>query len=37
MVYNGIYIFAETAVSVVVILLPPVKLAIGRIRKLAIE
>ena len=37
MVYNGIYIFAEAAVSVVVILLPPVKLAIGRIRKLAIE
>lgn len=37
MVYNGIYIFAEAAVSVVVILLPPVKLAIGRIHKLAIE
>lgn len=36
-VYNGIYIFAEAAVSVFVILLPPVKLAIGRIRKLAIE
>lgn len=36
-VYNGIYIFAEAAVSVIVILLPPVKLAIGRIRKLAIE
>lgn len=37
MVYNGIYIFAEAAVTVIVILLPPVKLAIGRIRKLAVE
>lgn len=36
-VYNGIYIFAEAAISVIVILLPPVKLAIGRIRKLAVE
>lgn len=37
MVYNGIYIFAEAAVTVIVILLSPVKLAIGRIRKLAVE
>lgn len=37
MVYNGIYIFAEATVSVIVILLPPVKLAIGNIKKLAIE
>ena len=37
MVYNGIYIFAEAAVSIVVILLPPVKSAIGRTRKLALE
>ncbi len=37
MVYNGIYIFAEATVSVIIILLPPVKLAIGNIKKLAIE
>ncbi|MDE7323258.1 MAG: energy-coupled thiamine transporter ThiT [Lachnospiraceae bacterium] len=36
-VYNGIYIFAEAGVSVVVILLAPVKSAIGRIRRLALE
>lgn len=35
LVYNGIYIFAEAAVSIVVILLPPVKSAIGRIRQTA--
>lgn len=35
--YNATYIFAEAAVSIVVILLPPVKSAIGRIRKLALE
>lgn len=37
MVYNGIYIFAEAAVSILVMLLPPVKSAVGRIKKLAAE
>ncbi len=37
MVYNGIYIFAEAGVSIVVILLEPVKAAIGRIRRLTME
>ena len=37
MVYNGIYIFAEASVSIVVILLEPVKAAIGRIRRLTME
>lgn len=37
MVYNGIYIFAEAAVSIVVLVLPPVKSAVGRTRKLALE
>lgn len=36
LVYNGIYIFAEAAMSIVVILLPPVKTAIGQIRKMTI-
>lgn len=36
LVYNGIYIFAEAAMSVVVILLPPVKSAIGQIRKVTL-
>lgn len=35
--YNGSYIFAEAAVSIAVILLPPVRKAVGRIRKLALE
>ena len=37
MVYNGIYIFAEAGVSIIVILLVPVREAIGRIRRLALE
>jgi len=37
LVYNGIYIFAEAAMSIVVLLLPPVKSTIGRIRRLALE
>lgn len=37
MVYNGIYIFAEAGVSIVVILLAPVKSAIGRIHRLVLE
>lgn len=36
LVYNGIYIFAEAAMSIVVILLPPVKSAIGQIRKMTL-
>ena len=35
--YNGSYIFSEAAISIAVILLPPVKSAVGRIRKLALE
>lgn len=37
LVYNGIYIFAEAAMSIVVILLPPVKSAIGQIKKMALS
>ncbi|MDE6921454.1 MAG: energy-coupled thiamine transporter ThiT, partial [Lachnospiraceae bacterium] len=37
LVYNGSYIFSEAAISIVIILLPPVKSAVGRIRKLALE
>lgn len=37
LVYNGIYIFVEAALSIVVILMPPVKSAIGRIRRIALE
>lgn len=36
LVYNGIYIFAEAAVSVAVMLLPPVKSAVARIRRAAL-
>ncbi len=35
--YNGSYLFAEAAISIVIILLPPVKSTIGRIRRLALE
>ena len=34
--YNATYIFAEAAVSIVVILMPPVRSAVGRIRKQAL-
>jgi len=37
LVYNASYIFSEAAISIIVILLPPVKTAVGRIRKLALE
>ncbi|MBO5033212.1 MAG: energy-coupled thiamine transporter ThiT [Lachnospiraceae bacterium] len=37
LVYNAIYIFSEAAISIIVILLPPVKSAFGRIKKLALE
>jgi len=35
--YNAIYIFAEAAVTVVIILLPPVKKGLNHIKKLATE
>lgn len=34
LVYNGIYIFAEAAVTIIVLLLPPVKHAMARIKKM---
>lgn len=37
LVYNGIYIFAEAAISIVVIVMPPVKSAVERIRWIALE
>ena len=36
LVYNGIYIFAEAAITCVIISLPPVKNAFGRVKQLAI-
>lgn len=35
--YNAIYIFAEGAVTIVILALPPVKEAMARIKKLAVE
>lgn len=35
--YNAIYIFSEAAVTVIILLLPPVKKALGNIKKLALE
>lgn len=37
LVYNAIYIFAEAAVTIIILLLPPVKSAMARVKKLAIE
>lgn len=37
LVYNGIYIFAEAAITIVIISLPPVKKAISRIKELALS
>lgn len=37
LVYNAIYIFAEAAVTVIVLLLPPVKKSMATIKKLALE
>lgn len=37
LVYNGIYIFAEAAVTIILLLLPPVKNAISSVKKLALE
>lgn len=36
-VYNAIYIFAEAAVTVIILLLPPVKKALGSVKKMALE
>lgn len=36
LVYNAIYIFAEAAVTIIILLLPPVKDAMARVKKLAI-
>lgn len=35
LVYNGIYIFAEGIITVIIIMLPPVKEAINRVKKIA--
>ena len=37
LVYNAIYIFAEAAGTVIVLLLPPVKKSMATIKKLAME
>lgn len=37
LVYNAIYIFAEAAVTIIILLLPPVKEAMIRVKKLALE
>lgn len=36
-VYNAIYIFAEAAVTIIILLLPPVKKAMGSVKKMALE
>ena len=36
MAYNGIYIFAEAALTILVLLLPPVKKALGSVKKMAL-
>ena len=37
LVYNAIYIFAEAAITIVLLILPPVKEAMARVKKLAVE
>ena len=37
LVYNAIYIFAEAAVTDIILLLPPVKKALGSVKKMALE
>lgn len=37
LVYNAIYIFAEAVITVIILLLPPVKSAMARIKKMAVE
>ncbi len=36
LVYNGIYIFSEAAITIILLLLPPVKNALARTKKLAV-
>lgn len=35
--YNAIYIFAEAAITVAILCIPPVKDALARVKKMAIE
>lgn len=35
LVYNAIYIFAEAAITIIILLLPPVKNALGQVKKMA--
>ena len=37
LVYNGIYIFSEAAITIVLLLLPPVKNALSSVKKLATD
>lgn len=37
LVYNASYIFSEAAITIIILLLPPVKKAMGRIKQLALE
>lgn len=37
LVYNGIYIFAEAAITIVIIMLPPVKSVMNRVKAIAIS
>lgn len=37
LVYNAIYIFAEAIITVIILLLPPIKSAMARIKKMAVE
>lgn len=37
LVYNGIYIFAEAAITIILLLLPPVKNALSSVKKLATD
>lgn len=37
LVYNGIYIFAEAAITIIILLLPPVKNALTSVKKMAQE
>lgn len=37
LVYNGIYIFSEAAITIILLMLPPVKNAISAVKKLSLE
>ena len=37
MAYNGSYIFTEAAVTIIILSLPPIKAALGRIRRMTAE